>query len=223
MCIYTHLEHHHHHTQMSALFKIATSKDPPPIPDTLSPECKDFLLLCFHRYNGDASCSMDKAHVHSNAHPIPQGSQVACECHTSVAAPVYSQHRATPCCIPGHEARHYQCSQGAVWRALLLRYNNTCAAHRLLCSPHTHTHLCLACVYPPQVQLKSSPSVPSTIPEDSSSGARASPSTGTGMQPLSPLSNGMGVVYSVSCFMHWVFLLPICVLAFPCAIFSAKH
>lgn len=36
--------------QMSALFKIATSKDPPPIPDCLSPECKDFLLLCFHRY-----------------------------------------------------------------------------------------------------------------------------------------------------------------------------
>lgn len=35
--------------QVSAMFHIASSKGPPPIPDSLSPEGKDFLLLCFNR------------------------------------------------------------------------------------------------------------------------------------------------------------------------------
>eukprot|EP00850_Spirogloea_muscicola_P016230 SM000130S27117 [mRNA] locus=s130:206092:211730:- [translate_table: standard] len=34
---------------VSALFHIAASKAPPPIPDHLSPEAKDFLLKCFRR------------------------------------------------------------------------------------------------------------------------------------------------------------------------------
>ncbi|GJP80246.1 hypothetical protein CLOP_g10478, partial [Closterium sp. NIES-67] len=36
-------------SQVSALFHIAQSKGPPLIPEHLSPEAKDFLLLCFHR------------------------------------------------------------------------------------------------------------------------------------------------------------------------------
>lgn len=44
------------------------------------------------------------------------------------------------------------------------------------------------------MQLRSSPSVPSTIPEDSSSGARGSPSTTAPMQPLSPLSNAVSAL-----------------------------
>ncbi len=35
--------------QVSALFHIASSKGPPPIPENISPECRDFLLLCFNR------------------------------------------------------------------------------------------------------------------------------------------------------------------------------
>ena len=35
--------------QVSALFHIASSKGPPPIPEDISPECRDFLLLCFNR------------------------------------------------------------------------------------------------------------------------------------------------------------------------------
>ncbi|KAK9804778.1 hypothetical protein WJX72_004880 [[Myrmecia] bisecta] len=40
-------------SQVSALFHIASSKGPPPIPEALSPECKDFLLLCFNRVPKD--------------------------------------------------------------------------------------------------------------------------------------------------------------------------
>ncbi|KAL6752624.1 kinase-like domain-containing protein [Haematococcus lacustris] len=36
-------------TQVAAMFHIASSKDPPPLPDCLSPEARDFLLLCFNR------------------------------------------------------------------------------------------------------------------------------------------------------------------------------
>ncbi|DBA78684.1 hypothetical protein WJX77_001730 [Trebouxia sp. C0004] len=36
-------------SQVSALFHIASSKGPPPIPENISPECRDFLLLCFNR------------------------------------------------------------------------------------------------------------------------------------------------------------------------------
>lgn len=35
---------------VAAMFQIASSKDPPPLPDNLSPEAKDFLLLCFNRW-----------------------------------------------------------------------------------------------------------------------------------------------------------------------------
>lgn len=35
---------------VAAMFQIASSKDPPPIPDNISPEAKDFLLLCFNRW-----------------------------------------------------------------------------------------------------------------------------------------------------------------------------
>lgn len=35
--------------QISALFNIATTNDPPPIPQTLSREARDFLMLCFKR------------------------------------------------------------------------------------------------------------------------------------------------------------------------------
>uniref|UniRef100_A0A061RJH3 mitogen-activated protein kinase kinase kinase n=1 Tax=Tetraselmis sp. GSL018 TaxID=582737 RepID=A0A061RJH3_9CHLO len=34
---------------MSAMYQIASSKEPPPIPEHLSPEARDFLLLCFNR------------------------------------------------------------------------------------------------------------------------------------------------------------------------------
>lgn len=34
---------------VAAMFQIASSKDPPPIPEHLSREAKDFLLLCFNR------------------------------------------------------------------------------------------------------------------------------------------------------------------------------
>lgn len=34
---------------VSAMFHIASSKDPPKLPDHLSPEAKDFLMLCFNR------------------------------------------------------------------------------------------------------------------------------------------------------------------------------
>lgn len=34
---------------VAAMFQIASSKDPPPIPDNISPEAKDFLMLCFNR------------------------------------------------------------------------------------------------------------------------------------------------------------------------------
>lgn len=34
---------------VAAMFQIASSKDPPPIPDHLSPQAKDFLLMCFNR------------------------------------------------------------------------------------------------------------------------------------------------------------------------------
>lgn len=34
---------------VAAMFHIASSKDPPPIPDHLSPEAQDFLRLCFNR------------------------------------------------------------------------------------------------------------------------------------------------------------------------------
>lgn len=36
-------------SQVSAMFNIARSKGPPLIPQDLSPECKDFLYLCFNR------------------------------------------------------------------------------------------------------------------------------------------------------------------------------
>lgn len=35
--------------QVAAMFHIASSKGPPEIPQHLSPECKDFLYLCFNR------------------------------------------------------------------------------------------------------------------------------------------------------------------------------
>ena len=35
--------------QVSALFHIASSTDPPPIPPRLSKEGRDFLLRCFNR------------------------------------------------------------------------------------------------------------------------------------------------------------------------------
>ncbi len=41
--------------QVSALFHIASSKGPPPIPENISPECRDFLLLCFNRCPPDCS------------------------------------------------------------------------------------------------------------------------------------------------------------------------
>ncbi|KAL6784426.1 hypothetical protein ACKKBF_B01735 [Auxenochlorella protothecoides x Auxenochlorella symbiontica] len=36
-------------SQVAAMFHIASSKGPPPIPEHLSAECKDFLYLCFNR------------------------------------------------------------------------------------------------------------------------------------------------------------------------------
>jgi serine/threonine protein kinase len=36
-------------TQVSALFHIASSKDPPQLPSNISPACRSFLLLCFDR------------------------------------------------------------------------------------------------------------------------------------------------------------------------------
>lgn len=36
-------------SQVSAMFQIAKSKGPPTIPEHLSPDCKDFLYLCFNR------------------------------------------------------------------------------------------------------------------------------------------------------------------------------
>jgi serine/threonine protein kinase len=36
-------------TQVSALFHIASSKDPPQLPSNVSPACRSFLLLCFDR------------------------------------------------------------------------------------------------------------------------------------------------------------------------------
>ncbi|PRW61141.1 mitogen-activated kinase kinase kinase NPK1 isoform X1 [Chlorella sorokiniana] len=36
-------------SQVAAMFHIASSKGPPEIPQHLSPECKDFLYLCFNR------------------------------------------------------------------------------------------------------------------------------------------------------------------------------
>ena len=35
--------------QVSALFHIASSKGPPPLPEQLSPAGREFLLLCFNR------------------------------------------------------------------------------------------------------------------------------------------------------------------------------
>lgn len=35
---------------VAAMFQIASSKDPPPLPEHLSVEAKDFLLLCFNRW-----------------------------------------------------------------------------------------------------------------------------------------------------------------------------
>jgi hypothetical protein len=35
------------------MFQIASSRDPPPIPDHLSPQAKDFLLMCFNRVARD--------------------------------------------------------------------------------------------------------------------------------------------------------------------------
>lgn len=37
-------------SQVAAMFQIASSKGPPTIPEHLSAECKDFLYLCFNRY-----------------------------------------------------------------------------------------------------------------------------------------------------------------------------
>jgi hypothetical protein len=37
-------------TPVAAMFQIASSKDPPPIPEHLSPQAKDFLLMCFNRW-----------------------------------------------------------------------------------------------------------------------------------------------------------------------------
>jgi serine/threonine protein kinase len=37
---------------VAAMFQIASSKDPPPLPEHLSREAKDFLLLCFNRSVG---------------------------------------------------------------------------------------------------------------------------------------------------------------------------
>jgi serine/threonine protein kinase len=37
---------------VAAMFQIASSKDPPPLPEHLSREAKDFLLLCFNRCVG---------------------------------------------------------------------------------------------------------------------------------------------------------------------------
>ena len=37
------------HTQVAAMFHIASTKDPPPLPDCLSAEARDFLVLCFNR------------------------------------------------------------------------------------------------------------------------------------------------------------------------------
>ena len=42
-----------HGSQVSALFHIASSKAPPPIPEWMSPEGKDFLHLCFNRVPKD--------------------------------------------------------------------------------------------------------------------------------------------------------------------------
>ena len=42
-----------HGSQVSALFHIASSKSPPPIPEWMSPEGKDFLHLCFNRVPKD--------------------------------------------------------------------------------------------------------------------------------------------------------------------------
>ena len=36
-------------TPMSAMFHIASAKAPPPLPGSVSPECRDFMLLCFNR------------------------------------------------------------------------------------------------------------------------------------------------------------------------------
>ena len=36
--------------QVSAMFHIASSKGPPPIPDHLSAEAREFILLCFDRH-----------------------------------------------------------------------------------------------------------------------------------------------------------------------------
>jgi serine/threonine protein kinase len=37
---------------VAAMFQIASSKDPPPLPQHLSREAQDFLLLCFNRCVG---------------------------------------------------------------------------------------------------------------------------------------------------------------------------
>jgi serine/threonine protein kinase len=40
-------------TQVSALFHIASAKGPPPLPASVSPEARDFMLLCFNRVPKD--------------------------------------------------------------------------------------------------------------------------------------------------------------------------
>lgn len=36
---------------VSALFHIAQATNPPPLPDSLSPDAQDFILQCFRRYH----------------------------------------------------------------------------------------------------------------------------------------------------------------------------
>lgn len=36
--------------QVSALFHIASTNAPPPLPDNISDDCRSFLLLCFRRW-----------------------------------------------------------------------------------------------------------------------------------------------------------------------------
>jgi hypothetical protein len=39
--------------QVSLLYYVGTTKSHPPIPEHLSPEAKDFLLKCLHKYDYD--------------------------------------------------------------------------------------------------------------------------------------------------------------------------
>ena len=83
--------------QVSALFHIASTNAPPPLPDNISDDCSSFLLLCFRRWASSMQLFQLPLAV------LQRGSRHPLYCHALAAKPLHSESEAGS---PADQATH---------------------------------------------------------------------------------------------------------------------